>query len=400
MKDGIIKNTGNSRAIRATLPATYEEFVQKCAEGTLLADVLFNADGWQTQPTFLNKANLLSDETAALYGIGPGTAVTVDLSTASVGDTVTLVRNGQFVEFLIGAENYESELNGEGYKLLVEKNPINNLGAWNTTDINEYANSTIDVTLNTSYINGFPQAIKEEILDTTFYSIQGNKVSTVNQLKRKVFLPSIREFGLDDRNAGEGSPIQSLSSISFPSSDYVTTRSPNYPTTRDVYCIGSYAGSSGTKPAAARTICTPCFCLPSDFNHTWYIDNGVVSDDPVDPVPDDIFNILAGGAKIEFGSYVGTGKYGIQNPNVLTFSFQPKFLTVSSSTFSPGRHRAIFPYGGFGLGCIQSSDGDDSLLIFGMNTTWSGKSISWGNTADTIHQLNRVSTTYNYVAIG
>ena len=69
MKDGIIKDAGKSRLIKAVFPATYEEFKKMAAAGTLPLDILFNADGWSQAPTFLNKANLLTDDTATLLGL-------------------------------------------------------------------------------------------------------------------------------------------------------------------------------------------------------------------------------------------------------------------------------------------------------------------------------------------
>lgn len=69
MIDGIIKGDGTSRTIKATLPATYSELVAQAAAGTLQADVLFNALGWDQEPTFLNKATLLSDATANAFGL-------------------------------------------------------------------------------------------------------------------------------------------------------------------------------------------------------------------------------------------------------------------------------------------------------------------------------------------
>ena len=69
MIDGIIKADGTSRLMRANLPATYEEFKAQAAAGKLPLDVLFNAEGWSQFPTFLNKANLLKDPTAGLFGL-------------------------------------------------------------------------------------------------------------------------------------------------------------------------------------------------------------------------------------------------------------------------------------------------------------------------------------------
>lgn len=70
MTDGRIKNDGTSRSMKATLPATYDELRTACENGTQLLDLLFNADGWEQIPDFLNKANLLKDETAALLAMG------------------------------------------------------------------------------------------------------------------------------------------------------------------------------------------------------------------------------------------------------------------------------------------------------------------------------------------
>lgn len=69
MKDGILKETKNSRLLKAELPATYAELVALAAGAGIPADVLFNAEGWQQLPTFLNKKNLLQDSTAGLLGL-------------------------------------------------------------------------------------------------------------------------------------------------------------------------------------------------------------------------------------------------------------------------------------------------------------------------------------------
>lgn len=67
MIDGIIKYDGTSRMITGKFPDTYEEFKQLAAGNGVPADVMFNSSGWQQLPTFLNKENLLADQTAALY---------------------------------------------------------------------------------------------------------------------------------------------------------------------------------------------------------------------------------------------------------------------------------------------------------------------------------------------
>ena len=63
MRDGIISEQMKSRLIKAGLPATYEELVAMAADTGIPADILFNEDGWRQLPTYLSKANLLSDAT-------------------------------------------------------------------------------------------------------------------------------------------------------------------------------------------------------------------------------------------------------------------------------------------------------------------------------------------------
>ena len=75
MTDGIIKGTGNSRYLKTVSNAptqypTYEAFIQALAAGTLPIDLNgINSTGWTQTGTPLNKANLLTDATAALAGL-------------------------------------------------------------------------------------------------------------------------------------------------------------------------------------------------------------------------------------------------------------------------------------------------------------------------------------------
>ena len=74
MQDGIIKGTGNSRYLKSvanflSLYPTYEAFAAALIAGELPIDLNgINEAGWQQLATALNKANLLSDETAAALG--------------------------------------------------------------------------------------------------------------------------------------------------------------------------------------------------------------------------------------------------------------------------------------------------------------------------------------------
>lgn len=76
MKDGIIAETGNSRYLRSIAGflqsyPTYEAFAAALIAGTLPIDWNGkNPDGWAQAGTELNKANLLTDATAALMDLG------------------------------------------------------------------------------------------------------------------------------------------------------------------------------------------------------------------------------------------------------------------------------------------------------------------------------------------
>lgn len=111
MKDGIIKGDGTSRKMRATLPATYEEFKQAAGAGEQTLDVMFNAPGWQQQPTFLNKQNLGQDKTMAVYNRGPeGTVDDLFQSVFAVGDIKVSARTDLGDHWLLcngGAFSYE-----------------------------------------------------------------------------------------------------------------------------------------------------------------------------------------------------------------------------------------------------------------------------------------------------
>ena len=75
MTDGVIIGNGTSRLAKGSFPATYDEFVTLAASSGVPMDVIFNAAGWQQQPTFLNKANLLPDDVAAQLGISSSSVV-------------------------------------------------------------------------------------------------------------------------------------------------------------------------------------------------------------------------------------------------------------------------------------------------------------------------------------
>jgi len=87
MQDAIALGTGNSRYLKSvsgflSLYPTYEAFAEALVAGTLPIDLNgINPDGWAQQGTALDKANLLTDATAALVDLGSEATVNDVLAT-------------------------------------------------------------------------------------------------------------------------------------------------------------------------------------------------------------------------------------------------------------------------------------------------------------------------------
>ena len=92
------------------------------------------------------------------------------------------------------------------------------------------------------------------------------------------------------------------------------------------------------------------------------------------------------------GTYVGTGEYGINHPNMLVFEFKPEAVICynRSSTSVP----AVFVRGE--SECFMDYGNSYARLFL----TWTEKSLSWYNTEDEGKQLNGSGGTYRYLALG
>lgn len=74
-------------------------------------------------------------------------------------------------EFVVIAQDYEKELNGEGRTFLARRHGITGK-KWNTIWCT-YADSLIDVYLNSEYLKDAPQALKDILTETKFYYTPG-----------------------------------------------------------------------------------------------------------------------------------------------------------------------------------------------------------------------------------
>lgn len=125
--------------------------------------------------------------------------------------------------------------------------------------------------------------------------------------------------------------------------------------------------------------------------------NGKISDIN-SGVNNEITSALSGFARIETGSYVGTGKYGQANPNTLTFGFKPKmvFMTDGANSFDD-RYTLFFPW----LESITALNiNRPNQNKYALRTTISGNTIIWFNGTSADFQWNTANHKYCYLVIG
>ena len=109
-----------------------------------------------------------------------------------------------------------------------------------------------------------------------------------------------------------------------------------------------------------------------------------------------------GKAKIQTGSYVGTGTYGASNPCSLTFDFVPIFVFIQRTKMETG---ATF---GYYASMVRPSEQAMSIRSLGgdasydgiMNLTWGNNSLSWYGNISAEESLNESNYTYYWACIG
>lgn len=110
---------------------------------------------------------------------------------------------------------------------------------------------------------------------------------------------------------------------------------------------------------------------------------------------------LGGFAKIETGSYTGTGTYGSSNPNTLTFEFEPKILIISSPIINEYSNITIIyaTRGGVSISGPISSGGSTQVTP-GMASSINNNTVYFYNNTSASRQKNESGILYDYLAIG
>lgn len=118
--------------------------------------------------------------------------------------------------------------------------------------------------------------------------------------------------------------------------------------------------------------------------------------------------LINSGAKIQTGSYVGTGTYGESNPCSLTFDTPPKLVWLTSY-ISSGTRKLFDTWDGRRTPFMDSAILTTSYLQplgFGLRQPQlpygkksnDGKTIYWYNAEGVLYQYNETGDIYNYIA--
>lgn len=115
-----------------------------------------------------------------------------------------------------------------------------------------------------------------------------------------------------------------------------------------------------------------------------------------------IENALGNPAKMETGSYTGTGTSGSSNPNSLTFGFIPEIVFIISAPGEGSYYRAdSIIVATIGLSTSYQDNGyiENGVISTGRFAKMSGTTLSWyGNSSQS--QCNYKNNLYNYIAFG
>lgn len=326
---------------------------------------MVRADDPTQEGTPLNKATLLKDATAALYGLGTG----------AVPDDV-FAELGKYKQYWWRRRDI-------GHYILKE------------TSISDprpiYVNSSSVVT----YTYGSSVTINQTDVTVTINNPQ--TLTTQRVPDASIFNPLIGSYYICDktmRHPNTGKEIMLANTLYFiPDGTTITNNGENY-----------YMATAAMKISTEKSAPGDWQYLHSS-NRNAYPDSGTQDGYEYEYLGIPFDNAVTA-PEIETGSYVGTGTYGASNPNTLTFGFVPKFVWIYEWLRSDGWHDAgdatkipfeIIPEGEFGRKYPPSTNASRSTNTYSKRV---GSTLYWYNTDSAGDQLNYSEATYYYIAIG
>ena len=343
MKDMVTNGTGNSRFLKTSLASgtTWESALAMLREGTFPIDLNGLNNGGITQlGSAYSKANVLPDDVCALLGLNSTTAEPKDAFNV-VGNPAELWVWEKFNYTPASYHDGETHTNEE----LVRE------GDSDVSDIFYYSDSiSVDVSGAVSLTN--PSKLYLSYDNYSSASVLKGKYIKKEFSSQVAFIPTTATFS---RKSSGGWYVVNVSTLTY--IDGVAA----------VFSHVEYVSSpnSFTYPENGQS---------GDY---WYTRLGQIGE---------------GMAKIETGSYVGTGTYGSSNPNSLTFEFAPKVVFIYPKEPSQNAAGVVAVYG-----AIYAIDYATHQAI---SIIWSNKQMSWYCISTPSDQFNGTDVKYIYVAIG
>lgn len=212
------------------------------------------------------------------------------LSQLSEGTYIKLMENNQLHDFIVAKQNYQSDLNGDGYTLLVRRGVLPDMYEYDITHYRGYDASGLHrFTLNDTYFSQLSQFLQSQIPSINIYAVIYTYEDTglghlaVKPIQTKIFTPSITEFGSTATGSKfpiEGSKLPTASqivkdagynntTITSANQKWVWTRSLPIPTSEntDAYIISIHSDFSGfginDRVSIEDHWVIPCFVLPN-----------------------------------------------------------------------------------------------------------------------------------------
>ena len=340
---------------------------------------MVRADDPTQAGTPLNKATLLKDATAALYGLGTG----------AVPDDV-LAELGKYKQYW--------------WRRRVPSKPQYMEEQTDVTDSNEisgisYLGTTVQVAKTISFnpdtgeniILENPESVSLESWNSVSAGIvQISKITDkapcyikVPNISTPVYLPA----GSNTTSAsGNGTMIV------------------QYSTGAKKVTFGHFESTT----AIAKIVTTKLGSVPaSDWqylqssNRNAYPDSGTQDGYEYEYLGIPFDNAVTA-SKIATGSYVGTGTYGINKPNSLTFDFEPKIVLIKPSTNGTLSKYWMCFTNGLGTSGGGLVWGNESYTLgYKVSYSFFGNTVQWYTTDNrSTPQANDAATTYGYIAIG
>ena len=311
--------------------------------------------------TPLNKATLLKDATAALYGLGTG----------AVPDDV-LAELGKYKQYWWRRRDL-------GHYVLQE------------TSIS--APRTIYMSYSSVVTYTYGSSVTINQADGTVTIDNPQTLTTQRAPNASVFDPLIGSYYMCDKNMRHPNTD---ADVMFANTLYFIPNGATISNNGEDYYLATAAMKISTEKTA-----------PGDWEYlqsstrSAYPDSGTSGGYEYEYLGIPFDNAVTA-SKIATGSYVGTGTYGINNPNSLTFEFEPKIVLIKPSTNGTlSKYWMCFTngLGTSGGGLVWGSE----IYTLGYKVSYSfyGNTVQWYTTdARSTPQANDAATTYGYIAIG